>query len=532
MKNPWHIFNIIALALGLLFAFGCSKSGGGDATSATDTTTETGSSSDTTEPGTNPTTHGTETGTEDDTGTGTIETDTGTGTIETDTGTGTIETDTGPSGKSCDDAYPMTLNHAPPLATQYALQKWDGWNYHLLKGAKAGAFLAFYTMTNPGDTQTRMDTVISLYTADGTTLLATADDAVPRLSQDSEIIFHVPADMDLCVKVEDWAGWAASSAPSRTNFKYYVAVLQIDDDGPGSNPDAEPNDSVATAQTVKYMALDAPSKTQVGGLYGMLDKNSDVDYFKYTTGPGILATTLYLLPSGPGSNGPTGTYGNGSTMEPSVVNVSNAAGEIVAEIDSHNGSYTLTMPTTAAFDGIVKIGPRSAAGTNDFYVVKFYNYDNFKTPEAETAGGNTNNTTATAEEPAFTPEASDATTLVTDVQGLIDPIEDVDYFKIPGLKAGNLLFLHCGAARNGSGLNGATFTVVDSTGTELQSETESKTAEVVWNTISGYDPSRFSKPAVAVPADGDYYLKINAGSQDSRVIGNYYMCFIGTKPTA
>src|SRR5262249_8132719 len=94
---------------------------------------------------------------------------------------------------------------------------------------------------------------------------------------------------------------------------------------------------------------------------------------------------------------------------------------------------------------------------------------------------------------------------------------DVDWYSFPA-KNGDTLILACAAMRGGSGLRDATFEIWSATDS-LRSQTETAASGILWNTSPGA-----SKPPIALPADGTYYLRVSASSQDSVVTSDYYRC--------
>jgi hypothetical protein len=153
----------------------------------------------------------------------------------------------------------------------------------------------------------------------------------------------------------------------------------------------------------------------------------------------------------------------------------------------------------------------SGAGANDYYVFRHYNSDTDNTPEDE-QGDNSNDTAATAELVGFNLGSGY-------VLGYIDPDGDVDYFMF-NADTDNILRLACGASRSGSGLEGATFAIHDSSDNEIQAETEGDSADVYWASDNDFA----SMDSVALTPGEDYYLRVSATGQDANVSSNYYRC--------
>lgn len=373
-----------------------------------------------------------------------------------------------------------------------------------------------------------LDTVISVYDETGNTLVASMDDSYPRISTNSELVWRVPATGTYCIKVEDWASWAGEArpvAPTGLYWDYEVGVYSPES-ADGTVIDVEPNDDETAPQPHSLVELDDengdPSGDFAGWTFGTLSTATDVDVFSFTLPAGTvsLSTEDFTMPTGPGG---AGTNGNGSTLTMGLVSVSDTAGNIIAQLDTTLGSDAMTVPLTAGTDYLLWVtrDVGSMAGGNDFYnLINFVaNADN--PAEAETVAG-ANDAAADAEAVTLTASTSDPNTDSGYVLGFIQGAGDVDYYSFT-VAAGDKINLACGAIRSGSGLTAPVFAVYDSGDTELQSETETDTADIFWSdTTYGIE----SNPAVTVATAGTYYLVVSAGGQNPDVSGNYYRCGI------
>ena len=155
----------------------------------------------------------------------------------------------------------------------------------------------------------------------------------------------------------------------------------------------------------------------------------------------------------------------------------------------------------------------SSAGDNDFYFIKQQNYDQDNQAEEEGPEGGANDTAAGAE--ALAIEDGRGYLL-----GFVSPSGDVDYWSFPA-DAGDDLTLVCGALRDGSGLEGATFTLRDTSDALVQTEVETATADVRWSD-SPYTEN--SMPAVSIESSGFYYLEVSAEGQSDTVSSDFYRC--------
>jgi hypothetical protein len=255
--RTWTLWTCVAAAL----AVGCGddgkKGGGGDAGTDTDTDTDTD--------------------------------------VDTDTDT---DTDTAIHDDSCAEAIPLELGdpagHAGWINS-------DGDLDHYSVEVSEGDFLAIFTAANPGDDTEMVDTVVSVYSADGSTLLATGDDSVPRFSTDTELFYRAAQTGTLCLRVEEWTTWAGETPESDSAWKYTLYVWTMDQIN-GPNPEAEPNDDLADGQEVEFYSP-ATNDNTYAFLYGVFDPPGDVEVFRYTLPVNNVAAHVYFMPLGPGGSG-------------------------------------------------------------------------------------------------------------------------------------------------------------------------------------------------------------------------------------
>ena len=450
-------------------------------------------------------------------GTGTGGTGTGgTGTGGTGTGgTGTGGTGGTTAGSSCADAIDYLTNADPSTGlVSGAIDPAGDADYYKFELEEGWYILS--TEANPDDVQGGIDTVLTMYSEDGATRIATMDDSYPRFSVDSELVYHSPGTQTVCVKVEEWSTWAGEAPLGGGTFIYGLGLFVPDDTVEINNTDTEPNDDAATAQTETFAASTSGAST-FGILYGTLDSAADVDVYKYTMPTGTLSASIYFTPSGPGD---ALVNGNGSTLDLGDVQISNAAG-VIASLDVSKGSDSMTVPLTAGEELFVWVNRSgSTAGANDFYRLWHMNSDTDTAPEAETTAG-TNDTAATAE--ALTLEAgSDPTTVSGFLLGYITDPTDVDYFSFTAA-AGDIVAVACGAIRSGSGLTTPKFSMYDSADTLIQEEVETDAADVLW-TDSPYGTA--SMAGVTITTAGTYYMAVSAGGQNANVSSNFYRCGI------
>jgi hypothetical protein len=481
----------LLFALTAAFAVGCGDDDGGDPDASTDTDTDT-------------------------------DTD-----VDTDTDTDTDSDSDGDLTTGCADAIPIELTATAILSGDLTLQTPEDEDFYSFTSL-ADVWVFLWTDIYPDD-QTEeptgfLDPVIELYNEDGSVLLASADDEVPRFSMDSSLIYHVATAGTYCVKVQGWEHWAgqASSEPT-TDWDYSLLGGTLNTEADSVTMDSEPNETLGAATEVSLGESDTNADTFTN-LYGMAGGASDVDFYTFTQPTGDISTTIYFRPSGPGS---AGVQGHGSTLDLGVVNVYDGEGNVVAALDVALGSESMSIPIAAGeVVGIEVVGADDwTPGANDFYAILVYNGETDNTPEEDETDlldggvvpGGGNDTAATANE--TTPQATTVGNS-TFVLGNIDPAGDVDYFAFD-VVAGETLNLACGAARSGSGLVGARFAIHSAADAELQAETESPESDVIWSSYPGA-----SMAPLTISANATYYLRVSATGQDADVLGKYYRCGI------
>ncbi len=437
------------------------------------------------------------------------------------------DTDTDTDVNGCDYAIPMDT---AATFVQGMLEQIDDINHYSITLA-AGDFVQIFTDIHNGDgTLSLLDPVITLWNADGTALLATADDQIPRLDMDSELIYHAPTAGTYCVAIEGWEHWSGQTAGLTTNWHYAMAALLMDPSQIGwssdfLHPEAETNDTIADANDMTSMAVGS-SNTTYGRAYGDLSGATDVDVFTYTLPTEAVATSIgFYKPFGAGSSGGGGVQGHGSTLTDGMFTLTDMSGNVISTLDvSFDGADWVT-PNNPPDANVPMAGGTQVAvhfeggtgwtpGANDFYVLEIINQTSDNTGEVET-----NDTAGTASTTTFAANTSGGESGF--VMGAIDPAgTDVDYWEFDAL-AGEEIALACGAASNGSGLVDATFAIHNASDTLIQEETESGYDSILWSSATGA-----SMPPISVSANATYYLVISAASQSAAMTANHYRCAI------
>lgn len=373
-----------------------------------------------------------------------------------------------------------------PMGTIGAVEDKDYFSFV----ATADQWIAISTTANPDDDDMLVDTVITLYDAT-MTAVAENDDAVPRVSTDSEIIFHAVTAGTYYVEVQEFSDWQDMSPEAHPADTYELNVGALNIAGTGITEDPETGDDAASAAPLEFF-------TAGGGIVvGTFDSVADVDVFTVTT------TALQIFQA---TFMPAGPMGYGSTTPPRAAWVTDMAGTtILARIDDL-AMLNEVSPSLAAGTYLLWIDcPAGTVGANDFYVAKILRgMEN--PPEAAEA---TNDVLATPEVITLTAPTGTVDLRNGFVIAQLSPT-DVDHFAVDVL-AGEQVAASCGAETSGSGLRGLSVALLDSTGTSVAMATETVAA-------GGAN----IMPTTVAP--GQYIFRLTATSQDPVVTGSWVRC--------
>ena len=404
----------------------------------------------------------------------------------------------GPSGP-CLGATPLTLGGAASEVINPAGDE-DEFTFN----ATAGDWIALVIDANPLDDPMLVDTVITLYDPNGTQV-AENDDALPRVSTDSELLYHVPQTGSYCVLVQEYSEWSGGLPEGDPTFAYQLFAELLDPvNFSWFNQDTDPTPANDTQQTAQALTLDPDLQGgNFGQIAGLLEPGTDVDFYSYATTGGTLTTSIALMPQGPS--------GYGSTQGPGVIRLRNSSG-VVAELDYQLGSPALDFPAVGAGAYYIEVNrPNTTVGTNDSFYFKLVN-----APFANQDESESNGTAGTAD--VATPQVNGTFTSHF-VRGMLSSSSDVDYWSFNAF-AGQALTVVCRAARAGSGLLGFNVAARNPADTAtLQTETESTTQDLNWSTSPGA-----SMAPVALNQTGTHYVRLTATGQKSGVSGTYYIC--------
>lgn len=366
----------------------------------------------------------------------------------------------------------------------------------------AGQWVILATAANADDEDARLDTVITLYDA-AMNVIAEADDSVPRVSTDSELITRLPADGTYYALVQEFSTWADEEARGQPDFTYELTLLTFSPSADAVNIDEEAGDAVGDAQTLGFDAL---TNADFAFVVGTFRDESDVDVFAFGGSDTRRLVSATLMPDGPDANG--------ATILPSRVWVTNADGtDTIAEIDPAAfvaaDELVELSPSLGPGDYRLWIEHGGARGANDFYVLKLYRFEDnpLETMEAS------NDIAPTAEPIALEDREGSQRGFV--LATLAD--DDTDHFTIE-VGAAQLVSVSCGSRSNGSGVLDLAVTLLDAAGaTELASATETATANAFID-------------AHAIDTAGSYVVRLSRGAQASGVSGAWVRCGVTVAP--
>ncbi len=399
--------------------------------------------------------------------------------------------DTGPGGDSNDgfdeafDARKNTNN-----GFRAAIAEPGDRDYYFFEGTE-GEYVRVFTNTAAAPNGDRVDTVIRIYD-NAEVQVAENDDAVPRVSVDSEIIYRLPADGRYFVEVIEWSDWAEEALKGQPNFAYQLQVRTVNANNPGTTIETEAGNDAASA-------IPAVLNQNVGLICGTFADNADVDVYAFTQ-PAEGYLYFEMMPAGTDGHGATSPIGN--------VWLTDASGmDIMARLDM-SGDTTNFSPAVPAGDYLLWLQhPGMAAGSNDFYSFKPLIIGG-NDPEMEP-----NDSRATAEPRMLTarPDQMDrANFLLANL-----PDGDVDYFAVEPV-GNETLTVVCGSATAGSGVQGLTIEIQDGTGATLAMATE-----------PADDLARITDQTVTSSV---VYVKISKTGQDPVVSGDFVRCGFFVNP--
>ena len=444
--------------------------------------------------------------------------------------------DTGMLG-ACTSAVEITEGELTAGAVDPVTAEAEFYLYEIAAGK-----IVLFDLAATSMSQSLTDPVITLWSQDGSTLLATDDDTsavflpdgYPEIDQShdwlrcrgmaSRLAYRSPVDEVVCIRVEERSTWMNVDPGPIPQLEYWLRVTTVDQTN--ACLDVEPNDTVASAQpTEPCQDSTSASATRLLRIAGVLESEADLDVFRIPVPEDTGLIDLRFDASGPG--GP-GQEGNGSSVALGRLELTDAAGAVYARANTALGVRELYAHVPTGQDVFLKVPrrPSSIAGENDFYflgggVTWPDLLDRYGETE-QAAGGND------------TPETAETTSSIHDaifgylewvVTGFIhetapgDPI-DVDYWSFEAFSGGPVA-LRCWSARIGSGVVHPTFAVLDAQHTVVRSAVETPDQDLAWRE----GPSA-SAPPLVIADGGLHYLRVSADGQDPEVSSRVYVCGI------
>ncbi|MEM1028951.1 MAG: hypothetical protein AAF928_07555 [Myxococcota bacterium] len=408
-------------------------------------------------------------------------------------------------------------------------------DFFLIRGIEAGSWWQFSTDANPDDIPDNIDTVLTILSADGSTEIATVDDAYPRLSTDSEMFHRFAAAGDYCIRVEEFSAWSGGSPEGGPTFEYSVIGLPLDFTAyEQHNVDTEPNGDQGAADTNGDGSALAGAMAGISfaNFAGLTDSSGDVDVFRFVAPASSIGLNLDLTSIDPAN-------GYGSTGGPGLVKLYDSTFGLLAEVDAAKFDQGVDgmsgVPILAGETYYLSVEKPAGAtvGANDFYFVKTFT-TNASNPQE--GGGNTtpsddgtNDTFAGAEATMSDgPEAfpSGENVYTTFIGGEL-PEGDVDYWAFDtnaDLQNGDEMTLVCSSWAVGSGVRGLQVTLEDGTGASVRTSIETETDGVLWSGAQGAPETAIS----IATANGPYRIRLEnlAATADGAASATHYLCGI------
>jgi hypothetical protein len=377
-------------------------------------------------------------------------------------------------------------------------------DYYKFTGT-AGSWVAVWISANDQCTEGKMDPVVTLYDS-SKAQIAFNDDEIRGVNCDSFLITRLPADGTYYLMVQDW--WQYKYPTDSTKWQggptltYKAYLMELQNGANGTTIDQEPGNDISTAAPVAFPSGSA------GTLLGTYASTSDVDVFTFTL---TVDSTIYFTFQ------EAGVDGNGSTASLGNIWLTDAAGTtVVARIDGAAGATQLQPPLVPAGNYAIWVTSSGALGANAFYTASNFTGTTDNPADAEGTGTGANDSLQYAE--ALTESSTVGSYFVLSHL----PDGDVDYYKVT-VDAGTTLAAACGAARNGSGIQGLTVSIRDSGDAELRSGVETSSEDLV---VGG--GSTATNP-LNINTAGTYYIKLSKTGQATDVAANWIRCGIHSR---
>ena len=367
----------------------------------------------------------------------------------------------------------------------------------------AGEWLALQVTANPDRLLERLDSVVTLYSADGRTQLARNDDDPFSLALDSLVVYRVDTTGTYCIAVEDFTTSRGLPPPDGATFDYALAAVPLALPSAGRVRDTEPNDTAGSATIGTTSAGPAGETAFVVGDFGAA---ADVDIFRFTTA--TLAEVVEVR------FGPQGVAGWGGSTGLNLVDVLEPDGTtVLARLDVALGARAIRVPVIGQRQYRLAIRtPTTPLGAKPTYTVRWATMPDDTQAESNDVG---NGLAATAEVAAPVAGSSGMSYFF---RGTLSA-GDEDYWAFPA-SAGERIRVYCASKREGSGVTDPTFRLYgDPVQAPLRSEVETATADLGWHNDGGA-----SRPAVTAPSSRTDYMRVGASTLSPVVTDRHYGC--------
>jgi hypothetical protein len=438
----------------------------------------------------------------------------------------------GTTNHSFETATSIDINGA--TATQAALVDTGTKDYYKFTG-QAGekvviaAYAQLLSETSNGFDPTIADTVVTLFDA-SMKQLAANDDMWPDDSTDAQLFTVLPADGDYYITVGDChsAFGALCGTDSVGTLDYAVFIGDVDKlNFPEVVEGTEPNETEATSALVTYKQPGTTAgQYTIDIIDGSFQDATDIDAFSFTIPADTVVAPNQRAHANFWVQPILSDNGNGSTANTKVwvVDAANPAVHI-AEADQTNYKDSHDA-TSGPLDLSVPVQPgkqyylfaQRAAGVStpptDYYFILHFIGSHDPGPLEKSPDAN--DTPATAEVLTTPTGYRDG---VYFVDGDISVAgTDVDHYLVDVPSGSTNAVLFCSAARAGSGLRDAKFSLLKSDGTPLSASSS-------LTEVANADKFLGGSSAVPIPAgQTKIVLKVEAASQDPNVSGTYYRC--------
>ncbi len=355
----------------------------------------------------------------------------------------------------------------------------------------------------------RLDSVLTVYSGDGTQQLARNDDAILLGGTDSQLIHRVEQTGTVCLGVEDWTTVFGITPEGGPDFTYTLGATRLSFDDPGLNLDVGGNDSTAMPQTpLSYVPAFSGPLEHSAYIAGDFSSVSDVDVYEIVTPDPALRMEVLFHPSG--------DEGNGGTTPLGIVEILDSTGStIIGRLDATNGADGLSLPANASSTYLLRVdSPPQALGSNPFYVLHFLPFAGENQQEANEPD-NGAAVSAEAASPIKGPSQ-----ISHFIGGTLDA-SDVDWWSFQA-GAGHTISVFCASQRNGSGVLDLTVALYGNpVSPPLQQAVETPFADLAWSSLPGS-----TMPPVQASFAGIHYLQLSASAFSPEVADRHYQCGI------